>query len=44
MFDYGEHIDLDRVTLQDCVDLYEKKGISSVINDGRIVNFEKDGE
>lgn len=44
MFDYGEHIDLDRVILQDCIDLCEKKEISSVINDGRIINFEKEGE
>lgn len=38
---YEDHIDLENVTLQDCVDLYDKKAISTIINDGRIVDFSK---
>ena len=36
--DYNNIIELDEVTLEDCIDLYEK-GIATVINNGRIENF-----
>ena len=39
--DYDKIINLDNVTLEDCVDLYEKKNIITIINDGRIVNLQK---
>lgn len=39
---YNTVIELSEVTLEDCIDLYEKKGISSIINDGRIINFVKE--
>ena len=39
--DYNNVIELDEVTLEDCIDLYEKKGIATVINDGRVINFEQ---
>lgn len=39
---YDKIIELDNVTLQDCCELYEYKNITTVINDGRIVNFEKE--
>ena len=42
--DYEAVIELDEVTLEDCMDLYEKKGISTIINDGRIVNFMKESD
>ena len=29
---YDAVIELDNVTLEDCIDLYEKKGIATVIN------------
>lgn len=38
--DYDKIIDLDNVTLQDCMDLYCYKGLITIINDGRIINFE----
>ena len=38
--DYNNVIELDEVTLEDCMDLYEKKGICTIINDGRVINFE----
>ena len=41
-FDYSTIIELDNVTLQDCLDLYEKKGKITVINDGHIINFMKE--
>lgn len=37
--DYDKIIELDDVTLQDCEELYDRKGIEIIINDGRIVNF-----
>lgn len=40
--DYSKIVELDNVTLEDCIDLYEKKGMYTIINDGRIVNFEKE--
>lgn len=39
--DYSKIIELNNITLEDCIDLYEKKNITTVINDGRIINFEK---
>ena len=29
--DYNNVIELDEVTLEDCIDLYEKKNISTII-------------
>lgn len=40
--DYSKIIELDNVTLEDCIDLYEKKNMITIINDGRIINFEKE--
>lgn len=40
--DYDKIIELDDVTLQDCEELYDFKGIEIIINDGRIVNFVKE--
>lgn len=39
---YDKIIDLNNVTLEDCLDLYEKKNMTTDINDGRIINFEKE--
>ena len=36
---YDTVIELDEVTLEDCINLYEKKNIKTVINNGRIENF-----
>ena len=40
--DYETVIELDNVTLEDCIDLYEKKNMSTIINDGHIINFVKE--
>lgn len=40
--DYDRIIELDNVTVQDCEELYEFKGMYTVIEDGRIVNFVKE--
>ena len=39
---YETVIELDEVTLEDCIDLYERKNIATIINDGKIINFEKE--
>ena len=38
--DYDTVIELDEVTLEDCVNLCEKKNICTTINDGKVINFE----
>ena len=40
--DYDPVIELSEVTLEDCIDLYEKKNMSTIINDGHIINFVKE--
>ena len=40
--DYNNIIELDNVTLQDCEDMYRMKNMKTVIDDGRIINFEKE--
>ena len=39
MMNYENVIELDHVTLEDCIDLYEKKNIKTIINNGKIENF-----
>ena len=39
---YDAVIELDEVTLEACIDLYEKKNMSTIINDGHIINFVKE--
>lgn len=41
---YENILELDNITLEDCVELYKKKSIYAVINDGRIVNLVKKEE
>lgn len=36
------HIDLYNVTVGDCIDLYEFKGVVSILSDGMLLGFEKD--
>ena len=40
--DYNNIIELDNVTLQDCEEMYRTKNMNTIINDGRIINFEKE--
>ena len=40
--DYGQVIELDNVTIEDCLELYKMKEISTIINDGKIINFIKE--
>ena len=39
---YENIIELDNITLEDCIDLYEKKNMYTIINDGRIINLVKE--
>lgn len=38
--DYSKILELDNVTLNDCFDLYKYKNKITIIEDGRIINFE----
>lgn len=40
--DYDAVIELDNVTLEDCLDLYEKKNVITVISGGHITDFVKE--
>ena len=40
--DCNNVIDLYEVTLEDCIDLHENKNMSTIINDGYIINFVKE--
>ena len=35
----SENMNMAAVTLEDCIDMYEKKGKETVINDGAVVCF-----
>ena len=39
---YDAVIELYEVTLEDCIDLYEKKNIRTLIYDGHITDFMKE--
>lgn len=32
-------MNLENVTIQDCIDMYEKKDKAVVINDGKVIGF-----
>ena len=40
--DYDTVIELDNVTLEDCIDLYEKKNVRTVLGGGHIIDFVKE--
>lgn len=42
MIKYEDILELDNVTLDDCVELYEKKGMYTILNDGMVINFVKE--
>ena len=42
MMNYENVIELDHVTLEDCIDLYEMKSTYTIINDGHITDFVKE--
>ena len=42
IMDYDTVIELNEVTLEDCIDLYEKKNVRTVICDGHITDFVKE--
>lgn len=33
-------MNMENITVQDCIDMYEKKGQTAVINDGEVKDFE----
>lgn len=40
--EYEKIVELDNVTISDCEEMYLYKRMFTVINDGKIVNFEKE--
>lgn len=40
--DYSNYIELDNITIQDCIDLLKYKNTRVTINDGHIVNLKED--
>lgn len=43
---YSKYIDLDNLTIGECLSIFENDGLVSVINDGKLMNLEenKDGK
>lgn len=43
---YSKYIDLDNITVGECLSIFENEGLTATINDGKLVNFEenKDGK
>lgn len=41
--DYNKIIEMDNVTVDDCVNAYRHRGLRAVINDGHVVNFIDEG-
>ena len=40
--DYSLILDLDNVTLDDCLNINNRRKLAITINDGRIINFDKE--
>lgn len=40
--DYDRIIDLQNVTVEDCLNLFKNEGFRTIINDGHIINFTKE--
>lgn len=38
----NENINFEAVTLEDCIDMYEKRGMVSVVSAGNVVCFTKE--
>lgn len=34
----------DEITIEDCIEMFEKKGMTTVINDGKVVEFVKEDD
>ena len=34
-------MNLETVTIEDCIEAYEKKGMVAIINDGKLLGFEE---
>ena len=41
---YEKIMELDNVTIQDCLDMYNIKGMITIINDGKVLGFKKEEE
>lgn len=39
MVDYSKYIELDDVTLEDCLELFIKENMVVILNDGQVINF-----
>lgn len=40
----NKEMDLENVTVEDCIELYTKKDTITVLNDGKIERFEKESK
>lgn len=41
MVNYNNYIELDDVTLDDCLDVFKRQNLCAILNDGHLLNFEK---
>lgn len=40
--DYGLIMELDNLTVRDCVKLFVEEGLTAIVHDGRILNLERE--
>ena len=41
---YEKILEMDNITIQDCIDMYTMKNLYTIIEDGKVKNFHKEGE
>lgn len=37
-------INIEEITIEDCIEMFEKKGCSTIANDGKVVGFVQEKE
>ena len=42
MFNYDLVIELENITAQDCMDMYNMKNFKTIVEDGKVVGFVKE--
>lgn len=41
---YSKYLELENVTIGDCVAVFENDGLAAIINDGKLLDFENEKE
>ena len=44
VIDYDKILELNDITYEDCCELYNEKHITTILNDGKVINLMKEGD